>query len=946
MIPFLRNKLWGSKWLTLCLIIGNILLVGIAAGTPIYITATMQRIMMQDYLASVNERNTFPAASQLMFAFNAAGDGNQLALYEETLRETLPWVRGQFGLPVTETIGVHVAAGWRVEPVESRQFGLVQPVGLSLFGAEGFEDNVRLTHGRLPSSELVDGNVIEAIAHAATISATVGGGTAFVYNELMRFPDIEGLYFRIVGVFEIPHESEAYWSLLPFDFRTVTFLVSDTLLRERFARNYEWRYNMLAFWIDILDHSAIHVLDVPGLEASAALIAERFAGEESQAWAFSEDFVRWLVHFGSREIDIGLTMWVLQLNVLIMLGLYIFMVSRQILQIDTSAISVLRSRGASRFQIMAIYAMQGVFVAAVSFAPGIAAGVGLSHVLGASNGFMELVQRDALTVVVTGEALMYGAAALGLSFLTMFVPVIGFSRVDIVESKQSKRDFLAKPLWQRYMLDFAFLGLALYGLFSFGSQQALVEAALLSETPGVDPMVYFVSSLFVLGAGLVCLRFFPYLMKLVFLLGRRLWSPSMYVSLLKIVRSTGEEKFIMLFLIFCVSIGIYGSQMARTINLNNEHRIRYTHGADVAFREFWPVLEEPPEMEYVWFEPDFSRFQHFEETEAMTRVVNRDGFMLNRGRQFEFDSLQSIETNSFGETVWFRDDLFRVHMNHYLNALAMLPNGVLLSDNFRTEYGFQVGDSIRLVEYGFLRRNENPGFFVIVGFVEYWPGFAPVGRQRTPAGEIQEVRRNLAVVNLGHTVSLWGMRPYEVWMRTGTDSNAFLSRFLAEEEIRVMDFRDADAAFVAAMNDPVIVATNGVLTIGFVVILVVCFIGFLIYWMLSIRSRVLQFGIFRAMGMSLRGIISMLVNEQLFVTLVAIGIGVFVGGLCAQLFVPMVQVGYTAAEQAIPILIVSLAQDYLNILSVLGASILLCLIVLVFYIAKIRIDQALKLGEE
>lgn len=51
---------------------------------------------------------------------------------------------------------------------------------------------------------------------------------------------------------------------------------------------------------------------------------------------------------------------------------------------------------------------------------------------------------------------------------------------------------------------------------------------------------------------------------------------------------------------------------------------------------------------------------------------------------------------------------------------------------------------------------------------------------------------------------------------------------------------------------------NGALTLGFVVIMLMTVIGFLIYWIISIRSRTLQFGVLRAMGVTFREVIATL----------------------------------------------------------------------------------------
>jgi putative ABC transport system permease protein len=137
-----------------------------------------------------------------------------------------------------------------------------------------------------------------------------------------------------------------------------------------------------------------------------------------------------------------------------------------------------------------------------------------------------------------------------------------------------------------------------------------------------------------------------------------------------------------------------------------------------------------------------------------------------------------------------------------------------------------------------------------------------------------------------------------------------------------------------------------VLTVGFIVTVLVCFTGFLIYWILSIKSRVLQFGIFRAMGMSLRNIVSLLINEQIFITLTAVAIGAVVGEVSSRLFVPLIQISFTASEQVIPLMITTETRDYMNLFGTIGFMVVICLVVLGVIISRIKIAQALKLGED
>ena len=131
-----------------------------------------------------------------------------------------------------------------------------------------------------------------------------------------------------------------------------------------------------------------------------------------------------------------------------------------------------------------------------------------------------------------------------------------------------------------------------------------------------------------------------------------------------------------------------------------------------------------------------------------------------------------------------------------------------------------------------------------------------------------------------------------------------------------------------------------------IVVLVLCSVGFLIYWILSIQSRTLQFGIFSAMGMTRKEVLLMLVNEQFFITGVSMLAGVAVGKIASELFVPLIQIAYSDASSALPLVLVSDSNDLFRLLIVVGSVVLLCMVILGWLISKLKITQALKLGED
>ena len=151
---------------------------------------------------------------------------------------------------------------------------------------------------------------------------------------------------------------------------------------------------------------------------------------------------------------------------------------------------------------------------------------------------------------------------------------------------------------------------------------------------------------------------------------------------------------------------------------------------------------------------------------------------------------------------------------------------------------------------------------------------------------------------------------------------------------------------VAKKNDPLLQGMNGAMTLGFIATLAISLAGFFIYWILSIQSRTLQFGILRAMGMSAWRVILMLVFEQIMISGVAIFIGLLVGGVMSQLFVPLLGLVNSAAEQVPPFTVVASRADYFRLYAVVGVMLAAGLALLGVLVRRIKVAQAIKLGED
>jgi len=238
---------------------------------------------------------------------------------------------------------------------------------------------------------------------------------------------------------------------------------------------------------------------------------------------------------------------------------------------------------------------------------------------------------------------------------------------------------------------------------------------------------------------------------------------------------------------------------------------------------------------------------------------------------------------------------------------------------------------------------------VICGFIDFWPGFNNKFLTQTiiTSNEVIFEEPYLVVANFDYLYANFRLEPYEIWMKKAEGATiSEIYKDLKAKNLSPVKLTETTSQIIEMKNDPALQATNGTLTLGFIVALIVCTIGFIIYWILSIKDRVLQFGVFRAMGLTFGKILGMLICEQILISGAAILVGIILGGVASDLFTPFLTITENTAEQILPYRIISLPQDYLKIYAFTGSLLLFGLIVIAGLVAGIKIDQSVKLGED
>ena len=659
------------------------------------------------------------------------------------------------------------------------------------------------------------------------------------------------------------------------------------------------------------------------------------------------DYIDLIKDYAVKEKQISVTLAILQVPVIVLLCAFLFMISRQMLEMEESEIAILKSRGAGRLQIIWLYFLQSGFLSLISFLAGLPLGRLICKVLGASSAFLEFAARRNLNVEYSGEVLLYGVIAVVVSMIMTLLPVLKRSTASIVSVKR-KRQRQKKPLWQTLFLDVIMLGVSIYGYYNFSSQEDELLVRVLSGQ-SLDPLIFLSSSLFILGAGLFSLRIHSLLVRVIYGVGKNKWKPASYTSFLQLIRTGSKQAFIMVFLVLTVAFGMFNTTIARTILANAEKNNDYNIGADVVLKEFWKnnavyAAHDPSQqVELSYTEPDSGKYNDLPGVKSMAKVFKSENTTVTTGKDEKAVTLLGINTKDFGETTKLDRNLLDYNYREYLNVLSKNSDAVLVSANFRDKLGLKLGDQITYTVTDDIKTGSGTG--IIYGFFEYWPGYQKNKVIISSDGTSKNEEQYMVVAHLSAVQEKVGVFPYEIWINMDGNTESVYS-FIKDKNIQLTKFIDAVENKEAISREALFQGTNGILTMSFITILLICGIGYLIYWTLSIRSRELLFGIFRAMGMGKNEIIHMLVNEQVLTGVVAIGFGLIIGFVSSRLFVPIIQIAYSATDRSLPLELITRNSDVARLLIIIGLVFAACLTVLIRQVYSMKISQALKLGED
>ncbi|UVI28687.1 ABC transporter permease [Paenibacillus spongiae] len=926
-IVYLLLKMWQNRWFTLTTLLGLTVAAAFAMSIPMYADGTLKRLVAKSLQ---EETKGLPAAS-LYIKYQSGGmEGTDLDGLGEADRWITGELPGRIGFPA-EAFSNRLSLP--ASTVRSAQTGAGSAssrlVRMELAAQSGMTDRIELTEGKLPRDSN-QGEAIEVLVLNETL-ARYGWriGDTFYYDAKNADGQSNRLTVRITGTYKLKDETDLNWAINGKDKLADTLLVShksmtDTLLREKqlVLDSAEWFY---AF-----DLGDIRISDLGPLTGELQRL-EINLHRMLENTKVNLTFIDMLHEFNRQSVLLQAMLFALAAPVLAMVLYFITLNAKQALDRQRSDISVLHSRGASPRQITWLYMIEAALLGGAALLIGLVLAWLMAKMIGSSSGFLSFVGRKSIPVGWNKAVWLFGGTAALLAVIATTAPIRAYAEASIVKHTQRRARSGGSPLWQRMYVDVALLVAVAAGWYLLDTGQ-ISSVAQSGGTAQIQPVIFVFPALFLFAAALLCLRLFPLMLRVWNAFMKNRMPVTLYITLTQLSRSAATFYPLMILLILTIGLGVYNSSAARTMDVNASDRTNYQYGSDVVLKAAWEgVQDENDENKIYYTEPSFQAYSQLSGVEAAARVLKATGKAEVGGKQAGNGQVVGIDNAEFAKAAWFRKDLYPYHPYEYLNALGQAEQAVLISAGFAQQYGLKEGDPLRLT----IGYDKAAVELVVVGIVPYWPSQYP---DESP----------FFVVNLDYLYQQMEKIPYEVWLKMKDGAKlAPVLETLAGRGIEVAQAEDARGELIERRNHPAQGGVFGILSLGFLISLLVSLLGYLIFWFFTLSRRVVQFGILRAMGLSRGQLTRMLLLEQLFTTGLSVAAGMGLGTMASRLFLPFLQDGtLEGTRQVPPFRIVFEAEDTLKLYAAIGVMLAAGACLLILQLRRLRISQAVKLGEE
>jgi len=941
LLRIVGRRLWSHLWLMLAIAAGFVVAIALVVAIPVYAEAVGYRVL-RDELTKIDTGGTRPPFA---FMYRYLGSQHGVISWDKYAKLDAYMnndVGRQLGLPVLRSVRYVASDKLPILPSSGAGSPLLW---VNLAFASDLDQHIDVVDGAFPKPSLT-GPVEVLISEALASKLGLQVGEEYLVLGPKQDPAKMSVPVKIAGVWRAHDADDTYWFYTPNSLDEVLFIPEQSYTSRVVTRNPSSIY--VALWYLVTDGSSIRSATVNAVagriartnaETGARLPGAQIDLSPAQALGRHQATVQ--------RLTVILT--VFSMPILGLIGYFIILVSSLVVQRQSNEIAVLRSRGASRMQVLGVYLLEGLLIGVIALGIGVLLAQAAALAMTWTRSFLALAPTEILPIDLTPEAWQRGLQMLGLLLLASLLPAFGAARYTVVSYKSERARDTKRPFWQRAYIDLLLLIPVYYGYSQLKERGTVAILGFGGGTadPFSNPLLLLTPTLYIFALALVVVRLFPLAMRLLAWMLSRLPGVSTITALRYLARTPRNYTGPILLLVLTLSLASFTASMAATLDSHMFDRVYYDAGGDMRVVDFGqstqpsggvggggaPAAEKPKdaidEAKYLFL--PVSEYLTIPGVTAATRVARSsvDATVANRRTTATF---VGVDRADFTQVARWRADYAGESLGALMNRLADDPSNLLVSTDFAAKQGLRVGDKISLQMNDLEAAHEVP--FIVAGFVRLFP---TVYTEEAP----------FLVGNLDYAFEQQGGQyPYEVWLRLrdGTTARA-VGEGAADLGLKISPEAYAPTDISVEQDRPERQGLYGLLSVGFISAAALTALGFLFYSLLSFQRRFVELGTLRAIGLSTGQLGALLAWEQALLIGVGMLGGTLIGVSASLLFIPFLQVRGGQHPQTPPF-VVQIAWEQIGIIYlVFGVMLMGAILLTIGLLRRMKLFQAVKLGE-
>jgi hypothetical protein len=285
-----------------------------------------------------------------------------------------------------------------------------------------------------------------------------------------------------------------------------------------------------------------------------------------------------LNEFQNRASFNQVTLLLLLIQVLGIAVYFVMLVSSLLAERRSEEIAMLRSRGATVGQLVAMSTAEAFALGLVAafVAPFVASAAVAA--LGKTGTFESISEGGFLpfTIVPASFAFALGGALIA-AIATVIPAFLAARRGMVLFLRSSARP--EKPILQRYYLDLGLVGLSALALWQLNQKGSVFDANSVGGW-SADPLLLLSPLLLILAIGAMMFRFLPMILGLVARVVARTAGPGVTLGLWQLTRSPARYTQLALLVVMAAAVGTFAATYGETTDRSQEERALYAVGSD------------------------------------------------------------------------------------------------------------------------------------------------------------------------------------------------------------------------------------------------------------------------------------------------------------------------------------------------------------------------------